>query len=124
MEELNEFSAALNTYKAKVAAIFTELAGERAQRLRGDRFPYEINNVITMALCDDNVSQKRYAHFDAISFNLVDWSGNAAFLVALHLFPERFTPEEIRAGVGMFLNDVPDHVAEAKQLMDDNPCPP
>jgi hypothetical protein len=36
--------------------------------------------------------------------------------VALHLFPEPFTPEEIRAGVGMFLHYAPNHIAEACRL--------
>jgi hypothetical protein len=47
---------------------------------------------------------------------MVDWSYNAAFVVALHLFPERFTPEEIAAGIGMFCAHVPAHVIAAARL--------
>ncbi|HLX64939.1 MAG TPA: hypothetical protein VKX17_26960 [Planctomycetota bacterium] len=119
MDEIDAFKTALRTYKEKVAAIFTELAGERAKRLRGDKFPYEINHIITMALCEEEVSEKRYAEFDEISFNLTDWSSDAAFLVALHLFPERFTAEEIRAGVHMFLTHAPHHVAEAARVAEE-----
>jgi hypothetical protein len=53
---------------------------------------------------------------DQIAFHLTDWSSDAAFIVALHLFPERFTSEEIEAGVGLFLCHVPIHVIAAARL--------
>jgi hypothetical protein len=46
----------------------------------------------------------------------VDWNADAAFLVSVILFPERFTPEELRAGVDMFLLHVPAHVLAAARL--------
>jgi hypothetical protein len=36
--------------------------------------------------------------------------------VALHLFPERFTPEEIDAGLDLFLCHAPNHIREACRL--------
>jgi hypothetical protein len=37
-------------------------------------------------------------------------------IVALHLYPERFTPKEIEAGVELFLCHVPNHVIAAARL--------
>ncbi|HTH45949.1 MAG TPA: hypothetical protein VMB21_00425 [Candidatus Limnocylindria bacterium] len=51
-----------------------------------------------------------------VAFHLSHWNADAAFLVALHLFPERFTPEEIRSGVIGFLIHAPNHVAAAAKL--------
>jgi hypothetical protein len=45
--------------------------------------------------------------------HLSDWNYDAAFIVALHLFPERFTDEDIEAGVGMFLCHAPNHIRAA-----------
>ena len=53
---------------------------------------------------------------DGIGFHLVDWQNDAAFIVALVLFPERFTDEEIREGVDRLLVHVPAHVLEAARL--------
>ena len=53
---------------------------------------------------------------DELAFHLVDWNSDAAFLVAFVLFPERFTPEELRAAVNMFLVHVPAHVLAAARL--------
>jgi hypothetical protein len=51
-----------------------------------------------------------------IGFHLSDWHADAAFLVALHLFPERFTASEIEDGVFAFLHHAPNHVAAAAAL--------
>ena len=48
-----------------------------------------------------------------IAFHMADWNSDAAFVVAVHLFPERFTPEEIAAGVGLFLVHAPNHIRAA-----------
>ena len=102
---------------AKVKAIFKELAGdERAARLDGSRFPAAITSTITAALVKETDSDDEVLHTDQIAFHLTDWSSEAAFLVALHLFPERFTPEEIREGVEGFLIHAPHHVIAAARL--------
>ncbi len=54
-----------------------------------------------------------------IAFHLSDWSSDAAFLVALHLFPDAFTEEEIREGMMMFIIHAPNHVAAAAALAGD-----
>jgi hypothetical protein len=52
----------------------------------------------------------------AIAFHLVDWAEDAAFLLAVQLFPERFTKDEIAHGIMMFLIHAPNHVAAAAKL--------
>jgi len=51
-----------------------------------------------------------------IAFHLSDWSSDAAFLVALHLYPEKFTVEEIREGVEAIIIHAPNHLAAAGAL--------
>jgi len=96
------------TFREKTKTIFSELAGERASRLT-------INGsqgIIAEALKDEIGLEVA----DDIGFHLSDWAENAAFLVALHLFPERFTAEEIRDGVLAVLTHVPNHLAAASHL--------
>ncbi|MEJ0000305.1 MAG: hypothetical protein WDO13_14780 [Verrucomicrobiota bacterium] len=97
----------------KVISLFRELVGDRASRLEGAHFPADINSRITAALTqpgEDPVSK------DPIGFHLVDWQRDAAFIVALILYPEKFTDEEIREEIDSFLCHVPAHVLEAARL--------
>jgi hypothetical protein len=105
-----------DSVRKKVQAIFTELAGDRARMLEGSTFPAGITSTVTAALAGSDASEDRILHADQISFHLTDWNSDAAFIVALHLFPERFTPEEIKAAVDMFLIHVPAHVMAAARL--------
>ena len=62
-----------------------------------------------------------YPHLDVeraydLAFHLSDWRADAAFLVALSLAPERFTPAEVEAGLTAFLIHAPNHVAAAAKL--------
>jgi hypothetical protein len=93
------------SFRSKVAALFAEMAGGRALRLNG-------MNVIESALQVEVGAEKAHE----IAFHLSDWSDDAAFILALHLFPERFTPEEVSQGVLEFLIHVPNHVAAAAHL--------
>ena len=52
-----------------------------------------------------------------IGFHMSDWNSDAAFVVDLHLFPERFTKREIEEGVRAFLIHAPNHIAAAAKLM-------
>jgi len=104
--------------ESKVIEIFRELVGEKADRLRADRYLADVNSIITAALAaehpewsDDDLVEK-----DGIGQNLIDWQSDAAFIVALSLYPERFTAEEIQDGVLGLLLHVPDHVLEAARL--------
>lgn len=100
----------------KVLAIFTELAGDRTRMLDGGTFSAGITTAITAALSSPEASDDQVLRADEIAFHLTDWNSDAAFIVALHLFPERFTPDEIAAGVDMFLVHVPSHVFAAARL--------
>lgn len=102
----------------KALEIFRELVGERAERLRGSHYPADVNTRITAALSADeeDSSGTSVLRRDGIGFHLVDWQHEAAFLVALVLFPERFTDEEICDGVESVLLHVPAHILEAARL--------
>ncbi|PYJ58142.1 MAG: hypothetical protein DME24_17350 [Verrucomicrobia bacterium] len=105
-----------DSVRRKVQAIFTELAGDRARMLEGGTFPAGITSTVTAALSGSDATEEQVLHADQIAFHLTDWNSDAAFIVALHLFPERFTPEEIEAAVDMFLVHVPAHVVAAARL--------
>lgn len=101
-----------NQSRAKVAAIFRELAGERAARLAGSHYNHDSAAAIAAALAsspDDRTARD-------IAFNLTDWASDAAFIVAVQLFPERFTAAEIADGVVAFLCHAPNHVGAAAVL--------
>jgi hypothetical protein len=102
----------------KVIAIFRELVGERASRLEGSHYAADVNTQITAALTETEggFDDKEVLKKDSLGFHLVDWQRDAAFIVALILFPERFTNEEIRDEVDSFLHHVPAHVLEAARL--------
>jgi hypothetical protein len=105
-----------DSVQQKVASIFQELAGDRAKTLSGSTLPASITSTITNALLNQNAEEKEILLKDEIAFHLTDWNSDAAFLVALHLFPERFTQNEIRAGVDLFLAHVPAHIIAAARL--------
>lgn len=51
-----------------------------------------------------------------LAFHLFDWSEEAAFLVALALFPGRFSHDEIVRGLAASLCHFPNHAAAAAKL--------
>jgi hypothetical protein len=104
----------LGTYDEKVRSIFQDLAGDRAKELHGDRLPKRAREIAEKALLEE-YGQKKASD---IALHMTDWNGDAAFIVALCLFPERFTKEEIDAGIGMFLTHAPNHIREACGLTD------
>jgi hypothetical protein len=105
-----------DSVRKKVQAIFNDLAGDRAHMLEGAKFPADITSTITAALSSPDATEEGILHVDQIAFHLTDWSSDAAFIVALHLFPERFTPDEIEAAINMFLAHVPSHIIAAARL--------
>ena len=103
---------------SKTIVIFREIVGDKAERLRGDRYLADVNSRITEALAAENPdwSEDELVTKDGIGQNLIDWQGNAAFIVALALYPDRFSNEEIQEGVRDLLLHVPHHVTEAAKL--------
>lgn len=95
--------------RKKVAAIFHELAGNRGTS-PSQGMP--LIDAILPALAPEFGPEKAYD----IGFHLADWIEDASFLVALHLFPERFTSEEIAAGVRGAVFHIPNHAAAAGAL--------
>src|SRR5262249_39540964 len=91
---------------------FAEMVGDRAGRLDGSVLPEPARKVVTAALTEEYGAAKAAA----VSLHMTDWNWDAAFVVALHLFPERFTAEEIEAGIGLFLVHAPNHIREACRL--------
>jgi hypothetical protein len=91
-----------------VDAIFAELVGTRAKRLDGSVIAEPAMSTVASALTAQYGEKAR-----EVAFHMTDWNSDAAFVVALHLFPERFTAEEIAAGVGMFLVHAPNHIRAA-----------
>ena len=105
-----------DSVRKKVEVIFTELVGDRAKMLDGSIFPAGITSTITEALSGSDATTDQILHADQIAFHLTDWNSDAAFIVAIHLFPERFTAAEIEAAIDMFLVHVPSHVIAAARL--------
>ena len=101
-----------DTVDEKVRAIFREAFGDRSDRLHGDKPAFDGLNAMQKALTDEWGLEVA----DQIAFNLAECNWNAAFIAAVCLFPERFTDEELRAGIDMLLIDAPDHFAAAAVL--------
>ena len=106
--------------REKSIEIFKELVGERANKLKGNHFPADVRSRIMNGILSeyDDPTEEEILTANDIGFHLVDWQSDAAFLVALTLFPERFTDEEVADGVRMFLIHAPAHVVEAARLGD------
>jgi len=110
--EANTEPDAHDSCSAKVEAIFSELVGDRARRISATSHPVASVAAIAASYAPDMDSQRA----KDVAFHLSDWAGDAAFLIALHLFPERFTSDEIQAGIGMFFVHAPYRIAEAAAL--------
>ena len=95
----------------KVLGLFTEMAGERVSRL-GEPAAQQTRDLLARALSAEYPS----AVAQQIAFHLVDWHTDAAFMMAVHLFPDRFTPEELAVGADMLLIHAPNHLAAAAKL--------
>lgn len=101
----------------KVQTIFRELAGHAADRLSGATHLADVSSRITAALASaDSFGEEGRQRLDGIGFHTVDWQNEAAFIVALCLYPDRFTDGEIRDGVESLLLHAPAHVLEAARL--------
>ena len=97
----------------KVMNIFQDLVGpDRVEHLNPCRLSVKAMDVIIGAFYHEYGVEKA----NEISFHLADWNWDAAFIVALQLYPELFSKEEIREGIGIFLSHAPNHIREACRL--------
>ncbi|MCX5734985.1 MAG: hypothetical protein NTW68_11755 [candidate division NC10 bacterium] len=97
----------------KAKAILAEVFPDRVDRLDPHKAAQGTGDAIMSALSEEYGVEKAAD----IGFHMSDWNSDAAFILALHLFPERFTKEEIQDGVTDFLIHAPNHVAEAAKLL-------
>jgi hypothetical protein len=105
----------------KTQRIFREAFGERAQFLQfSSDHTGEVASTVKDA-CKRAWGGKRAAE---IGFHASDWAEDAAFLVALHLFPERFTAKEIRDGIESLACHIPYHVAGIADALNYPSAPP
>jgi hypothetical protein len=99
------------SFRAKARLILTEIGHEAALAGLGlgveDAFLARVREAF-----DELPAQSAYD----LAFHLSDWRADAAFLLALHLAPDRFSPEEVKEGVTQFLVHAPNHVAAAAKL--------
>lgn len=100
--------------RTKVEAIFRELVGDRANALKASVPARAANDILGQALATELEMDPLKA--DEMAFHLVDWNAEAAFLVSAILFPERFTPAELQAGVDACLIHVPSHILAAARI--------
>ncbi len=100
--------------RQKVKDIFAELAPDSAKSVTGNRLAKNIIFRIKAIFSEDYGDRKA----STLGMHMSDWNRDAAFIVALHLYPERFTDEEIRAGIQLFLAHAPNHIRAACQITD------
>jgi hypothetical protein len=105
-----------DAFRQKVDSIFRELIGDRADMLSATKLASGLMSSITVALSGKDSSDEKILRIDELAFHIADWNADAAFLVALTLFPERFTDAEIEAGVDALLYHVPSHMFSAAKL--------
>lgn len=98
--------------KAKVREVLSEPLDERLQGLFP--FPHEAGARITRALKKDFGEETAWD----IAFHLLDWQEDGAVLLAIALFPEKFTLEEIRSEIGRYIVHAPNHIAAAAKLLE------
>jgi hypothetical protein len=103
---------ATESVRLKVTSIFHELVGKRSESLS------ETGTSTRAALRIERAHRAQYGVDVAhdVAFHMTDWNSDAAFIVALQLFPERFTPDEIRVGLTMFLIHAPNHIRAVCRL--------
>src|SRR4051812_44002617 len=96
--------------ESRIDEVFS-FAAERAENLR--RVAFSARERIVSVLEAEFGKTKA----EEISFHLADWNGDAAFMVALILYPERFTDEEVRWGIELLSIHLPAHAMAAATLL-------
>ncbi len=99
--------------RSKVEDIYRCAFGDAFQRVsEKEHAPADLIKRIT------NCLSQPYPREDAaqIAFHVTDWRFDAAVLVAVCMFPERFTDEEIAAGMTNLIIHASNHLAAAAKL--------
>ncbi|HEV7279150.1 MAG TPA: hypothetical protein VGN57_02955 [Pirellulaceae bacterium] len=97
------------SWESKVREIFQQTFGERSRAILGHQPFSDADRLLIDAHREDWGDLKAAD----IAFHMTDWKADAAAIVALHLFPEKFTPEEAQLLVQDFLIHAPSHIRAA-----------
>ncbi len=100
----------MNSLNQKILALLSKLPDADLSALNPSA--PTMSTAITTALAEEFGIERA----DEIAFHLTDWSADAAFLVALALYPDQFTADEVEEGVRGFLIHAPNHIAAAATL--------
>ena len=102
-----------NDLDEKVRKLLTRVTDARLGQLDGSSIARGAIRVVQEAFSEFRDADTAYE----IGEHLTDWNSEAAFIVALILFPEEFSRDEIRDGVIGFAIHAPNHVAAAAHLL-------
>ena len=97
----------------KVRKLLLPLGAERCESVIAAQIPRAVIGRIAEALTNRLPPEQALD----VGFHMVDWNSEAAFIVALLLFPEQFTAAEIAEGIEGFLVHAPNHIIAAAKLM-------
>ena len=95
--------------RKKVKQLLAAHLGVRHEGLAEDK----LHPVVIDRIARAHAGDLGLAQATKLGMHMSDWVGDAAFVVALHLFPDQFSDEEIRDGVGLFLCHAPNHIRAA-----------
>jgi hypothetical protein len=99
--------------RRKVEEILNAAFGDKAVRVFSSQNVGQTMRVIVEAFASEMDSKKA----EELAFNMADWGGDAAFVVALHLFPERFTADEIREATRSLAFHIPYHASNIADIL-------
>ena len=97
--------------ESKIRRLLSFPGSERIERLYKSQLD-DVIHAVEESICRKYGDGNSYN----IGFHLTDWNSDAAFLLALLLYPEEFSHEEIEEGIEGFLIHAPNHMASAAKL--------
>lgn len=100
---------AIESSQKKVERILRNAFGAKAKKVGWSVPGFKTANVIESAFIR-RLGKERAEKF---AHDMSDWSGDAGAILVLHLFPERFNREEVKALLLGFMVHVPDHIKAA-----------
>ena len=106
-------NTARETARQKVQAIFRDAFRERATQIFSPDNVAPTMDIVSAAFANELPP----APAEALGFHMADWAADAASVIALHLFPERFTAEEIRQATHGVGSHVEYHISAVADLL-------